>query len=100
MGQSSTTRIKSWVSQAESGRVEAQYQLGLIFSTGTGGAPVDFVAAHKWLNLAAMRGSEDAKRLRVELAHDMSREEIAEAQRLAREWICGQDMAGAMVASA
>jgi len=100
MGQSNTTRIKSWLTQAESGRVEAQYQLGLILSTGKGGTPVDYVTAHKWLNLAAMRGSADAKRLRVELAHDMSQEEIAEAQRLAREWICAQDVGAAMQASA
>jgi hypothetical protein len=61
--------------------------LGLLFSTGQKGAPLDYVTAHKWLNLAALRGNGEAKRLRTELADVMSREEISEAQRQAREWV-------------
>jgi hypothetical protein len=38
------------------------------------------------LNLAALRGNNEAKRLRTELADVMSRDEISEAQRQAREW--------------
>ncbi|MDP7547310.1 MAG: hypothetical protein QGF20_08445, partial [Alphaproteobacteria bacterium] len=49
--------------------------------------PLDYVTAHKWLNLAAVRGSGEAKLLRTELAGVMSREEISEAQRQAREWV-------------
>jgi hypothetical protein len=56
-------------------------------STGQKGAPLDYVEAHKWLNLAALRGNDEAKRLRSELADVMSREEISEAQRQAREWV-------------
>lgn len=74
------------VEDAEFGGVAAQYQLGLMYSTGKG-VPLDYVLAHKWLNLAAMRGDDSARSLRTELAGDMSREEIAEAQRLAREWL-------------
>jgi TPR repeat protein len=48
---------------------------------------LDLVAAHKWFNLAAMRGNQEAKRYRMEIADEMSRAEIAEAQRQAREWI-------------
>lgn len=80
-------KTTTWVDKAEAGQVDAQYQVGILFSTGQGGVPIDYVMAHKWLNLAAMRGSDDARRLRAELAHDMSKEEIAQAQRLAREWI-------------
>lgn len=79
--------VDKWLSNAEKGQVDAQYKVGLAFSTGQGGVPVDFVMAHKWLNLAAVRGSNDARRLRAELAGDMSKEEIAQAQRLAREWM-------------
>jgi TPR repeat protein len=45
------------------------------------------VEAHKWFNIAAMRGNDDAKRYRLELARDMTRAEITQAQRLAREWL-------------
>jgi TPR repeat protein len=62
------------------------YRLGLIYSTGQGGA-VDLVEAHKWFNLAAARGSEAAKTCRRELADQMSACEIATAQKAAREWL-------------
>jgi TPR repeat protein len=69
--------------------VDALYELGLMHCTGRDGA-VDLVESHKWLNLAAMRGSADAKRLRLELASEMTRAEISRAQRLAREWLARQ----------
>ena len=79
--------VDRWLSNAEAGQVDAQYKLGLLFSTGQDGAPIDYVTAHKWLNLAAVRGSDDARRLRAEVAGDMSKEQIAQAQKLAREWM-------------
>jgi hypothetical protein len=48
---------------------------------------VDFVAAHKWFNLAALRGSNEAKGWRAQIAREMSAAQIAQAQRLAREWL-------------
>jgi hypothetical protein len=48
---------------------------------------VDFVAAHKWFNLAALRGSDEAKSWRASIAKEMNTGQIAEAQRLAREWL-------------
>ena len=71
---------------AKDGRAEALYNLGLAYSTGQG-VGVDMVAAHKWFNLAAMRGVEAAKSWRNQLASEMSTLQIAEAQKLAREWI-------------
>lgn len=71
---------------AEGGRSDALYDLGLIYSTGNG-VDVDLVTAHKWFNLAAMRGSEAARAYRAELAREMTASEIAEAQRQAREWL-------------
>ncbi len=87
MARSLKTYTKEYLQQAEAGESVAQLQLGLLFSTGQKGAPLDYVTAHKWLNLAALRGSDEAKRLRTELADVMSREEISEAQRQAREWV-------------
>ncbi|WP_158918756.1 sel1 repeat family protein [Caulobacter sp. S45] len=62
-------------------------QMALLYSTGQGGAPLDYVSAHMLFNLAAMRGSEEAKRYRSEISREMDRETIAEAQRAAREWL-------------
>lgn len=62
------------------------YKLGLIYSTGQGGA-VDLIQAHMWFNLAAARGSDAAKDCRRELADMMSKDEISQAQRAAREWL-------------
>lgn len=72
------------VEQAANGDV--LFDLGLIFSTGRNGV-VDFVAAHKWFNLAALKGRVDAIPLRRELAELMSDAEIALAQREARAWM-------------
>lgn len=63
------------------------FKLGLMYSTGQGGAPMDLVSAHMIFNLAAMRGSEEAKIYRRELAGEMEREDVAEAQRAARRWL-------------
>jgi TPR repeat protein len=62
-------------------------RIGLLYSTGQGGAPLDYVSAHMLFNLAAMRGSEEAKQHRKELSMEMDRDTIAEAQRAAREWL-------------
>ena len=50
------------------------------------GAPKDLVAAYMWRNLASAQGNDIAKTARDALEKDMTREQIAEAQRLAREW--------------
>ena len=63
------------------------FRLGLLYSTGQGGAPLDYVSAHMLFNLAAMRGSEEGKLYRRELSREMDHAEVAEAQRAAREWL-------------
>ena len=63
------------------------FRLGLLYSTGQGGAPLDYVSAHMLFNLAAMRGSMEAKVHRKELSQEMAQSEVAEAQRAAREWL-------------
>ena len=62
------------------------FRMGLLYSTGQGGAPLDYVSAHMLFNLAAMRGSEEGKIYRRELSREMDHAEVAEAQRAAREW--------------
>ncbi len=63
------------------------FRMGLLYSTGQGGAPLDYVSAHMLFNLAAMRGSEEGKIYRRELSREMDHTEVAEAQRAAREWL-------------
>ncbi|HXF54245.1 MAG TPA: hypothetical protein VNK52_09000 [Hyphomicrobiaceae bacterium] len=71
---------------AASGTPDALFELGLMYCAGRD-VELDLVTAHKWFNLAALRGNEEAKRYRLEIAQEMSRPEIARAQRLAREWL-------------
>ena len=63
------------------------FRMGLLYSTGQGGAPLDYVSAHMLFNLAAMRGSMEAREYRKELSQEMDAAEVAEAQRNAREWL-------------
>ena len=71
------------------GDADALFDLGAIYSCGARGVAVDLVEAHKWFNLAALRGSAEAHRCRSEVAGDMSRAEIAVAQKQARAWLAG-----------
>ena len=73
-----------YASQGE--RSDALFELGLSYCTGRDGT-VDLIQAHKWFNIAATRGNDEAKRYRSELAGDMSKSQIIQAQRLAREWL-------------
>lgn len=72
---------------AAQGNVAALYDLGIAFSTGSHGAGCDLVEAHKWFNLAAARGHEEAAWCRADVAEEMTAREIAEAQRRARQWL-------------
>ena len=65
---------------------ETFLELGMMYSIGRS-VPVDYVTAHKWFNVAALRGNEAAARLRREIADQMSETEIAAAQRAARAWL-------------
>jgi len=74
---------------AEQGLALAQFGLGLMYATGEG-VPQDYVLAHMWYNLAASRATGEARDQFVEnrdrVARRMTAEQVAEAQRLAREW--------------
>ena len=62
------------------------FERGLYWASGRSGV-VNLVAAHKWFNLAALKGRADAVSLRREIAEMMSEAEIATAQREARAWM-------------
>jgi len=62
------------------------FERGLYWASGRSGV-VNLVAAHKWFNLAALKGRVDAVTLRREIAEQMSDAEIAAAQREARAWM-------------
>ncbi len=62
------------------------FELGIMYCAGHEVAQ-DYVTAHKWFNLAAMKGNESAREYRRELALEMSPAQVAEAQRQARAWM-------------
>jgi len=62
------------------------FERGLYWASGRSGV-VNLVAAHKWFNLAAVKGRNDAIQMRREIAELMSEAEIATAQREARAWM-------------
>ena len=70
---------------ADQGHGRAMFTLGRLYHTGHG-VPQDVVRAHMWYNLAAGNGYDDAKKWRDRLADDMTPVQVAEAQKLAREW--------------
>ncbi|MBL4801294.1 MAG: sel1 repeat family protein [Emcibacter sp.] len=86
MGQVDYSYVAGRIEQAESGGKEALYDLGLLYSIGQG-VDQDYIQAHKWFNLAAIRGMKSAQIDRAEIAEDMSHNEISTAQRMAREWL-------------
>jgi TPR repeat protein len=67
-------------------RADTFCEMGLMYATGRG-CDVDLVSAHKWLNIAAIKGSDRAAELRADLAQTMTKMQLAEALRAAREWM-------------
>ncbi|MCZ8187547.1 MAG: hypothetical protein O9308_14305 [Beijerinckiaceae bacterium] len=62
------------------------FEMGVNYACGRTGI-CDLVEAHKWFNIAALRGDREAARRRQEIAAELSAAEIAAAQRRAREWL-------------
>ncbi|MDL2402307.1 SEL1-like repeat protein [Rhizobium mayense] len=65
---------------------DALCELGVIYATGRG-CEADLVAAHKWLNIAAIKGSDRAAEFRADVAASLTKMELATALRAAREWM-------------
>ena len=72
---------------AEGGNVVAKINLGVMFEQDLLGLPQDLVKTHMWYNLAAAQGSADAATFRDDVATNMTPGQIAQAQRLAQEWL-------------
>jgi TPR repeat protein len=70
---------------ADQGSAQAQINLGAIYANGQG-VPQDYIHAHMWLSLAAAKSETRAVELRDIVAAKMTAVQIAEAQKLAREW--------------
>ncbi len=79
------TALKEWRPLAEQGDAVAQYFLAHMYENGQG-VPQDDVQARMWLNLAAAQGNKTARKMRGILAQKMTPAQLADAQRLAREW--------------
>ena len=83
--------IASCLAAAAAGDVNAYFDLGVAFSTGSHGAECDLIEARKWFNLAAVQGHEEAAWGRADISDEMTAREIAEAQRRARQWLVTLD---------
>jgi uncharacterized protein len=77
---------------ADQGNATGQYALGFMYANGRG-VPRDYVQAHKWWTIAASANEEESRDARdnaihglADVAARMTPEQIAEAQKLAREW--------------
>ena len=81
------TLVAHCLAAAAQGDVSAFYDLGVAFSTGSHGVACDLIEAHKWFNLAAAKGHEEAAWCRADISDEMTAREIAEAQRRARQWL-------------
>lgn len=67
-------------------QADVLFELGLMYATGRD-CEADLVTAHKWFNIAAIKGSPRAAQMRSELSTTMSKQQIAQALREAREWM-------------
>jgi TPR repeat protein len=81
------TRLDEFLRAEPIPSAEEMYRMGIEASTGAAGGAVDLVSAHKWFNLAALQGNEEAMFYRRQLTDEMDPRQIAAAQRSAREWL-------------
>ncbi|WP_435200254.1 hypothetical protein [Qipengyuania sp. 902] len=86
-GAEATSLIARSLEAYVNGKIDALYALGVAFSTGSHGCICDMIEAHKWFNIAASKGHEEAAWCRADVSDEMTAREIAEAQRRAREWL-------------
>ena len=84
---SATFLMDSRMADAARGDIDAYYELGMVYSSGTAGIAVDLIEAHKWFNLAALSGDTRSQACRADISFEMTAREIAEAQRGARAWL-------------
>lgn len=83
------TAAVHFLDAARGGIRDAQAQMAEYYAAGTG-VPQDYIEAHKWANVAAAGGSDDAAARRDVLADLMTAEQVAEAQARAKSFLQGQ----------
>ena len=71
---------------AERGHPAAQLHLGVLYATGDG-VIQNYVLAHMWFNLSSANGEKGAAQARERVVETMTSPQVAEAQRLAREFL-------------
>lgn len=71
---------------SETATGEELYRVGLAYSEGVD-CDQDLIAAHKWFNLAVLKGFDDAKVCRQEMADMLCKDEIKSALAAARAWL-------------
>ena len=86
MPKDEATATKWFRKAAENGYGEAQHLIGTMYSFGHG-LPRDFVLAYMWNNLPAAQGGAEAAKFRDVIAEAMTAQQIAEAQKLASDWL-------------
>ena len=77
--------VKWYRKAAEQGLAKAQYDLGVCYANGNG-VPQDDVKAYMWFNLSSAQGDVFAKKGKDNITKRMTKEQIAEGQKLSREW--------------
>jgi hypothetical protein len=85
VGQDHAKAVQWYQRAAEQGYAAAQHNLGVMYLAGQGVAQ-DTLRAHMWFDLASRRGLEAARKGRDAAASELTPDQIAEAQRLVREW--------------
>jgi len=78
--------VRWWKKAAEQGHPNAQFGLGSAYFFGRG-VIEDKVQAYAWYNIAAANGDEGGKKFKTLVAEETTKEQIAEAQKLALEMI-------------
>lgn len=71
-----------YLTAAEQGDMDAQFNLSVLYANGQGGVKKDYIVAYKWANMAAMNGNEEAGMLTELLIHYMTRQEIDSSRQL------------------
>jgi len=85
--------VRWWRLAAEQGNARGQYSLEFMYANGEG-VPEDHVLAYMWVNLSAVQGNETGQSFKDLIEKVMTSEQIAEAQRLSREWIAAHPPGG------
>ncbi|HVN70849.1 MAG TPA: tetratricopeptide repeat protein [Desulfomonilia bacterium] len=79
-------KAAEWYSKAaQQGNPVAQTQLGNMYRLGKG-VPQNYVLAYMWLDLATRQGSAQAVKLKGNVTEKMTKDQIAEAKKLLKNW--------------